>query len=173
MSSHSELRKENSCLNCGFTVDLRYCGNCGQENIEPRRKFGELIFHFFEDLTHYEGKFWKTMRILVLRPGQLSVEYLQGKRMSHVPPVRLYIFISFLAFFIPYLLPDSKMTEAEKERIIKENKSDPSQAIDFSFTFSEGFYIDLPYDIQTESERDSLMKDEDVFNAFWSKSHTI
>lgn len=105
MSKH-HLRKDNICQNCGHTVPERFCSSCGQENIETRQSFGHLLRHFIEDFTHYEGNFWKTIKYLLFRPAYLTRTYLSGKRMNYVAPVKLYIFISFIAFFIPAILPD-------------------------------------------------------------------
>ena len=62
--------------------------------------------HFFEDLTHYENAFWKTIKNLILKPSSLTKEYLSGKRMSYLAPVRLYIFISFVTFFLITVFPN-------------------------------------------------------------------
>lgn len=114
MGKH-HLRANKECLNCGYLVQKRYCSNCGQENTETRQSFGHLVRHFFEDLTHYDSGFWKTIRYLLFRPAFLTKEFLAGKRIQYVPPVRLYIFISFLCFFLPYLLPDfSRQTKPDQ-----------------------------------------------------------
>lgn len=98
MSKHP-LRKDKTCLNCNYVVQNRYCSNCGQENTDSRKSFYELFVHFFEDLTHYENSFWRTIKNLLLKPASLTIEYLSGKRMSYLAPIRLYIFISFVSFF--------------------------------------------------------------------------
>jgi len=98
--SHGKLRDDKTCLNCGREVIDRFCAHCGQENVEPRQPFLRLITHFFEDFTHYDGQFWKTIRALVFSPGELTKVYLEGRRQQYVPPVRLYIFLSFITFFI-------------------------------------------------------------------------
>lgn len=103
MSKH-HLRKEKICQNCGHEVD-RFCNSCGQENVETRQSFGHLLRHFIEDFTHYEGNFWKTIKYLLFRPAYLTKTYLAGKRVSYVAPVKLYIFISFVAFFLPGIVP--------------------------------------------------------------------
>jgi len=87
-------------------VEHKYCPNCGQQNTETRKTFYQLFVHFFEDLTHYEHSFWKTIRNLLLKPGALTKEYMSGKRMSYLAPVRLYIFISLVTFFYIALTPD-------------------------------------------------------------------
>jgi hypothetical protein len=116
MSKH-HLRKDNICQNCGHTVPERFCSYCGQENVETRQSFGHLLRHFIEDFTHYEGNFWKTIKYLLFRPAYLTKTYLTGKRVTYVAPVKLYIFISFIAFFIPAVLPDfNEETQNEASR---------------------------------------------------------
>lgn len=105
--SKSSLRKDKTCLNCNYVVENRFCPNCGQENSDTRKTFYHLFVHFFEDLTHYENAFWKTIKNLFLKPASLSKEYLSGKRLSYLAPVRLYIFISFVTFFIIAVFPKS------------------------------------------------------------------
>lgn len=104
--SKRHLRSDPVCQNCGDMVQKRFCSNCGQENTETRQSFGHLLRHFIEDLTHYDGAFWLTLRYLLFRPAYLTKEFLKGHRSRFVPPVRLYIFISFITFFLPYVLPD-------------------------------------------------------------------
>lgn len=117
--SKSKLRKDKTCLNCRHVVEHHFCPNCGQENSDTRKTFHHLFIHFFEDLTHYENAFWKTIKNLILRPGALTKEYLSGKRLSYLAPVRLYIFISFITFLLIALLPSDK----EEEVIHINNKS--------------------------------------------------
>ncbi len=104
MSKH-HLRKDKICQNCGHEVPQRFCTSCGQENVETRQSFGHLLRHFIEDFTHYEGNFWKTIKYLMFRPAYLTKTYLAGKRVTYVAPVKLYIFVSFIAFFLPGILP--------------------------------------------------------------------
>jgi len=82
--SHGKLRESQKCENCGSYVSERHCPTCGQENIETRQPFYYLITHFIEDLVHYDYSFWQTIKKLFLKPGQLTIEYLSGKRNSSV-----------------------------------------------------------------------------------------
>jgi hypothetical protein len=100
--SHAPERSEKSCLNCGATVMGRYCHVCGQENVEPKESFWHLVTHFFNDITHFDGKFFTTLKDLLFKPGFLSKEYIIGRRASYLNPVRMYVFTSaifFLLFF--------------------------------------------------------------------------
>ncbi len=112
MSKH-QLRKDKTCQNCGQEVTLRFCPACGQENTETRQSFGYLVRHFIEDLLHYDGSFWETIKKLLFKPGLLTQAYLQGKRQQYVPPVKLYIFISFAAFFLMHICPDFNTYDPE------------------------------------------------------------
>jgi hypothetical protein len=104
MSNHP-LRKETNCLNCGAEVTDRFCSHCGQENIEPRENFWQLLVHFFNDFTHFDGKFFSTIRVLLLQPGKLTREYIAGRRAGYLHPIRMYLFISFAFFILQYLTP--------------------------------------------------------------------
>lgn len=106
--SHNAIRNDKTCLNCRHVVQERFCPNCGQENIESRKSFHQLFLHFFEDLTHYENAFWRTIKNLLFKPAALTKEYLSGKRLSYLAPVRLYIFISFITFFLITVMPKTE-----------------------------------------------------------------
>ncbi|OQP39341.1 hypothetical protein A4D02_18665 [Niastella koreensis] len=75
---------------------------CGQENIEPKETVWGLISHFFYDITHFDGKFFSTTRLLITRPGFLPKEYLEGRRARYLHPIRMYVFSSALFFLCLY-----------------------------------------------------------------------
>lgn len=118
--SKEKLRKNKSCLNCNNEVAQRFCPNCGQENTKTSKSFHHLFVHFFEDLTHYDNAFWRTIFYLFFKPAALTLAYVSGKRLSFLAPIRLYIFISFLTFLLISLFPiDSAVkSEAKKGQII-------------------------------------------------------
>ena len=100
--SHLEEREEKNCLNCNAQVHGKYCHICGQENIETKESAWHLVSHFFQDITHFDGKFFNTLRYLIWKPGFLSREYMNGRRASYLNPIRMYVFTSaffFLLFF--------------------------------------------------------------------------
>jgi hypothetical protein len=131
--SKKRYRIDKTCLNCKHVVENKFCPNCGQENTDTRKTFHHLFLHFFEDLTHYENAFWRTIKNLLFRPASLTKEYLSGKRLSYLAPVRLYIFISFVTFFLIAISPnkEDKLIKSEngKNTIETERKD--------NFTFKE------------------------------------
>lgn len=92
-------RTDSDCLNCGYEVNLKFCGNCGQENLETKEHVGHMLTHAIGDYFHFDSKFIRTMKPLLLQPGFLTNEYNAGKRTTYLPAVRMYIFIS-IVFFI-------------------------------------------------------------------------
>lgn len=114
--SHGKLREDKDCLNCGHQVEERYCPHCGQQNIESRQPFYYLFTHFIEDFTHYDGQFWSTVKNLLFKPGKLTTTYLEGKRQKFVPPVKLYIFVSFVTFFVFAIFPPFNINHFDKDK---------------------------------------------------------
>ena len=112
--SHRPERKEKNCLNCGTMVVGKYCHQCGQENTDPGMSLWGLFQHFFYDITHFDGKYFDTLRYLFKKPGYLSKAFMEGKRASFVDPVKMYIFTSaffFLLFYSFFLKVDEKDME--------------------------------------------------------------
>ena len=110
--SHLRERTEKNCLNCNAQVAGKYCQICGQENIEVKESTWHLITHFFNDITHFDGKFFSTLKYLVFKPGFVSTEYIKGRRQSYLNPVRMYVFTSaifFLIFFSLYHFTESSI----------------------------------------------------------------
>ena len=108
--SHAPERKEKDCLNCGTIVQGRFCHVCGQENVVPKEKFGNLVLHFFYDITHFDTKVFNTLRALVFKPGFLSKEYTEGRRGTYLHPVRMYLFTASIFFLIFFSLQNPDKT---------------------------------------------------------------
>ena len=142
--SKSPLRKDKTCLNCRYVVENRFCSNCGQENTDTRKTFYHLFIHFIEDLTHYENAFWKTIKNLLFTPSALTKEYLSGKRLSYLAPVRLYIFISFITFFLITVFPnkDSEVLKIQETKVPTNTKQETKDEEDL-FNFGYGSVTEL------------------------------
>ncbi|NCI49507.1 DUF3667 domain-containing protein [Sediminibacterium roseum] len=135
--SHLTERKEKDCLNCGAVVQGRYCHVCGQENIEPKESFWHLTTHFVYDITHFDGKFFSTLKYLLFRPGFLSHEYLKGRRASYLHPIRMYVFTSAFFFLIFFSIDnnqmmkinDSERTAAQQMKRLEKKKKTLEESI--------------------------------------------
>ena len=121
--SHLHLRKEDNCLNCGTQVIGRYCHNCGQENVEVKESAWHFIVHFFNDITHFDGKFFTTVKDLLFKPGFLSREYMEGKRMRYLNPIRMYLFTSFIFFLVFFAVVHINEIRMEPDKFTVKGKS--------------------------------------------------
>lgn len=88
------------CANCGRSLPGRFCPDCGQEAIEIRRPVSELVHDFLSDSFAFDARIWRTLPLLIRRPGALAADYASGRRVRYVPPLRLYIFFSALFFAV-------------------------------------------------------------------------
>ena len=91
---------EHRCLNCGLALAAptpRYCGHCGQETSLRPPRFLEFVQQFGGAYFSTEGALWRTLALLLFRPGELTRRYLAGRRKHYVLPLRLYITVSLLA----------------------------------------------------------------------------
>jgi hypothetical protein len=95
---HHQERAEKICLNCDAAVHGHYCHACGQQNVEPRESVLHMVKHFFEDITHFDGKLFSTLKYMLTKPGFLAGEYMKGRRMKYLHPIRMYLFISAVFF---------------------------------------------------------------------------
>jgi hypothetical protein len=97
---HKPERKEKNCLSCGTQVQGRFCHVCGQENIVTKQSFWALARHFVYDIFHFDGKFFDTLKHLLFYPGRVPKEYIAGKRVHFLDPIRMYLFTSAVFFLI-------------------------------------------------------------------------
>ncbi|TCC90429.1 DUF3667 domain-containing protein [Pedobacter frigiditerrae] len=128
--SSVKLRKEKDCLNCGHIVEENFCPKCGQENIVTKEDAFHMVTHAIADYFHFEHKFFGTIGPLLLKPGRLTKEYVAGKRMSSIHPIRLYIFISIVFFLV--VLGGKKFGENSAE-----GKEDKNTTADTTKTVSK------------------------------------
>lgn len=116
-----KYRKETNCLNCGATVNGKFCSECGQENIETREPFWTFLFHSIGHYFHFDSKFINSLTPLITEPGKLTLAHINGKRAAYFPPVTMYLFISLFFFLIlsskkPNIEP-SKISEGGNKAI--------------------------------------------------------
>ncbi|OEZ62522.1 DUF3667 domain-containing protein [Duganella sp. HH105] len=91
-------RHAGSCHDCAAPVKGKYCSQCGQSSHVHVASAGEFIHHFIGHFVAAEGKLWRTFGDLLRRPGQLTVDFISGRRMRHIDPLRLLLTVSMLVF---------------------------------------------------------------------------
>ena len=160
----SRKNKKTECLNCNYSFNNQenYCPHCSQENHDLKIPIYHFFEEFLEGLFHFDNKIWKTLKFLFLYPGKMTQEFLGGKRVSFVPPIRLYIFFSFLFFFLLNLW-FSKVDNKDQKLIdmLKiEAKKDSSIRIDDIDSF-----ISEEIEIDTLASKDEIELEKKVKKA--------
>ncbi len=94
--------KDSNCLNCGYPFSGHefFCPSCGQKNKGSRITFGNFIKEVFAGFFSWDTKFWRTLITLIARPGKISSDYVEGKRVRYANPFRFYITASILFFLV-------------------------------------------------------------------------
>jgi hypothetical protein len=95
-----EHTKPAACANCGEPVSGRFCSNCGQRLEHHVHSVWHFASETFEDLTHADSRLWSTVGALLFKPGFLTCEFLAGRRVKYLPPLRLYLVLSLLFFVV-------------------------------------------------------------------------
>lgn len=93
------------CLNCGAHLRGQYCGHCGQRGSNRLISLWELLRDAFGDLLELDSRLWRTLVPLTIRPGSLTYDYLQGRRVRYMPPFRMYLVLSLLFFLVAFFDP--------------------------------------------------------------------
>lgn len=87
------------CLNCGTALVGSHCHRCGQSG-HVHRSLGGIGHELVHGVFHFEGKFWRTLPLLVWRPGELTRRYIDGERARFVSPIALFLFSIFAMFAV-------------------------------------------------------------------------
>ncbi|SNS95332.1 Protein of unknown function [Ekhidna lutea] len=93
-------RNKHNCLNCGSAIAENYCPNCGQSTTIHRITFRETINDFFSSTFALEGPLLLTIKLLILNPGRLFREFIEGKRKTYYKPVAFFVVLTALYLII-------------------------------------------------------------------------
>jgi hypothetical protein len=91
------------CANCGARVSGNYCSACGQRRAHALHSLRHFLSEAIEDLTHADSRLWRTLGALTVKPGLLTREFLDGRRVRYLPPLRLYLVLSVMFFVVTSL----------------------------------------------------------------------
>jgi Protein of unknown function (DUF3667) len=137
-ASAFESSETITCLNCGHHFIGAYCPSCGQKHGPAMPTTKEIVGDLLRSALSPSGKVFETLKVLILKPGELSRAYLSGQRMRYVHPVRVYLLCVFAFVLIiganntlrswagkPSFETDSaKIFEIEKKPVTAEESSE-------------------------------------------------
>lgn len=138
LASADQKAKKSSrdiCSNCDSPLQGAFCHQCGQPTRHFIRFFPVVVREIAEDTLGVDGRFWRTFIALLFRPGRLTNDYLNGKRIYYSPPIRLYLLTSVLAFLVITSVVDSAL-DSNKDAI--QLAQDMQDKDDISVVFNAG-----------------------------------
>lgn len=97
---------EHRCPNCGAIANQQFCTACGQEQKDYHVSFPRIAKDFLGDTFNFDSRLFRSLGPLVVRPGFLTREFIEGRRVRYIPPLRLYLFISIVFFALMTTLMD-------------------------------------------------------------------
>ena len=118
------------CPNCGKERGVSFCGHCGQNDRDYLRSLPSLVSDLTREIFQLDSRTFRTLKLLVLRPGELSAEFSRNRRASYSSPVRLYLFFSLLFFFILSVTAPTEK-RGEENRPVRIG-TDQAEVVDFT-----------------------------------------
>ena len=97
--------ESQNCLNCGTRLRGQYCGNCGQRSRSRLISIWILLREAFGDLLELDSRLWRTLVPLLTKPGQLTIDYLQGRGAPYLPPFPTFLVLSTVVFVVAFFDP--------------------------------------------------------------------
>lgn len=90
------------CLNCGHPLQLsdKFCPNCSQANSTKKLSVKDFLDEFFASFISYDSKLLNTLSALLMRPGKITRDYINGKRVSFTNPFRFLLSLAIIYFLI-------------------------------------------------------------------------
>jgi hypothetical protein len=114
-----------SCLNCGEPLRGPYCASCGQLAREVKRSVLYFLKELIRVVFELDGRAYRTVFYLLIRPGFLTNEYFNGRRQRYTPPLRLFLVIS-IALFLLISVADTLGSLSEAIGSINETPEEPT-----------------------------------------------
>jgi hypothetical protein len=87
-----------NCPNCFAETAGNFCHQCSQETTLHPPSAREFLHEFIGHYVALEGKLWQTLWLLLVKPGRLTLEYIRGRRVRYVQPLRMYLTFSLIFF---------------------------------------------------------------------------
>jgi len=135
-----EVAPGGRCPNCLAPLQGAFCYDCGQSKKGLIRHFSSIAGDFIDSVLNFDTRTWRTVPALYFKPGYLSNEYFAGRRVRYVTPLRLYVFLSVVAFLvIAFVTPEIKPNDGQavgiSEDMTPEQQAKRLKALDEQLAF--------------------------------------
>lgn len=102
MENPDNIPQQHVCKSCGNAFTGFYCNICGEKVIQPQdRSFRAFLNSILVALTLADSKFFKTLWLMVIRPGFISKEFSEGRRTRYLKPLSVFFLLNLVYFLTP------------------------------------------------------------------------
>lgn len=145
----------DACRNCNRPLSGRFCAHCGQRRIDSRdRTIRALLQRLVGEITNLDGQLWSSVRVLLFRPGALSLAYVEGRRVSYLHPWRLFLVLNVIYFLVQ---PFSGFGGYNTAMLSQANRQVYSESLDLRGVLSARMGLELRETLEAEGvDPDSL-----------------
>lgn len=155
------MEGKRSCLNCKHQLEesALFCPNCGQKVDNNNLRLGVVFREFSENYLSLDTRIGRSILPFLFKPGQLTKEFLLGRRKSFANPFRLYIIMSLLFFSLVGILLNKRIdAQANNKQVAEETAIEAlnNNADAVNFNIPEQVKADLVKQIDTLRVLDSL-----------------
>ena len=96
--------KKWTCPTCGRVRATAFCPSCGEEPLRPRDlTLRDVSGQFLRQFSSVDGKLARSFRLLLTRPGELSVAHVAGRRRAFLGPLPIFFIANALFFAVQSL----------------------------------------------------------------------
>ena len=139
-----EEKEEHSCLNCHSKLEggHKFCPNCGQINDTKRVLFKDLLIDILGYFFFYDYKVKNSLKLMLLKPGQLSLDFIQGKKVDLIHPIRLYFIVSLIFFALESINSNDNIEDSYDYTVQVDTIKEPDTGLYSFFGVTDSSIID-------------------------------
>ena len=157
----TENSPSSNCRNCSHAIpeNEQFCGACGQRNKGTENSLWSLVAEFFVQQFAIEGRLFRSLTTLFLHPGQITLDYWEGRRARYLSPIQIYLIASVLFFLLIDLSSSFSTNSPLKVEAPDWERLLPSEDIRLTFGYRS-------YQLTKEQFRDFLTTEPKDLEAF-------
>lgn len=158
-SRKASIYRGVSCLNCEHPLDLSdvYCPYCGQLNSTKKLSFSDFFKEFFVSIFNYDSRIRHTIKDLLFKPGTITKNYVEGKRLKYANPFRFFLSASIIYFLLQNLIG---LLNSGNNSFVNINNGDQEEAIEE--IVNEQVMNNIPNSPTMKLNKDTLFIEKDT-----------
>ena len=125
--------EKHVCATCGTEFHGNYCPRCGQKAAIGRYSFKSAFLLFLDVWGLGNRGMFRTIRDLLLRPGYMIRDYLNGMQMAYFPPFKMFFLLIALSVLVESGLNvkfENNINKTKEEAVKELNNANANAQID-------------------------------------------